>query len=322
MSSEFYQKWKAYHKNYFEFVFDEIGYCDDEIGGANPQRASQECQRLSDLFAQCHHIIDVAARHNIDVDYREFHLLDGEIERLKDKVQSYAKPHIVEDTKIWVCKDRGELDDLAIDVEGVHTRIREYFIPLFLNVISDYQKDIASVSEQIREARNLEVIHSLSSKFKSEAEHFKSANNWFIGVIIVTLFVFFGVVACSEINQDLQDYQIVYFYLKRFSILMVFAVLLTFLFGLRKENFSLAQEYRHKEVLASSFINFQEQIDKMPEAVKEKKQILNTMLFEEVIRELGKNPAVALAKPEKDVSNNDAAMSAVNFLSDKLANKS
>ncbi|MGX3021886.1 hypothetical protein [Ursidibacter sp. B-7004-1] len=318
----FYSKWSDYYYRYFDSVFDDIE-CVKANGGEylDPKRLTQECKDLSYILSQCNNIISIAAKNKIPINHKEYSLFDDLIEKLQKKVISYSKQTNTDETTVFLCDDKEKLAELLLDAESLHTSVREYFIPLFLNVISDYQKDIASVSDQIKEARNLEVINSISKKFRDEEIKFGKLNNCLIGVIIITLIFLIGIVMYNNIGSDLESYQLVFFYIKRFSILMLFGVLLTFLFRLRKENFRLSQEYRHKEVLASSFINFQEQIDKMPETVKEKKQMLNIMLFEETIRELGKNPASVLDKPDKEFIDEKTINNIVSMLFDKLLKK-
>lgn len=322
MSDVFYKKWEDYYYRYFDVIFDRME-CVEANGGEylDPKRLIKACQNLSNILSQCNNIISVAAKNKIHINHKEYALFDDVIEKLQKKVISYSKQRNTDEATVFLCDDKEKLAELLLDAESLHTSIREYFIPLFLNVISDYQKNISSVSDQIKEARNLEVINSISKKFRDEKIKFGKLNNCLIGVIIITLIFLIGIVMCNNIGSDLESYQLVFFYIKRFSILMLFGVLLTFLFRLRKENFRLSQEYRHKEVLASSFINFQEQIDKMPETVKEKKQILNIMLFEETIRELGKNPASVLDKPDKEFVDEKTTNNIVSMLFDKLLKK-
>ncbi|MGX2968505.1 hypothetical protein ACWIW6_10735 [Ursidibacter sp. B-7004-1] len=322
MSDVFYKKWEDYYYRYFDSAFDDIE-CVKANGGEylDPKRLTQECQDLSYILSQCNNIISVAAKNKIHINHKEYSLFDDLIEKLQKKVISYSKQTNIDETTVFLCDDKERLAELLLDAESLHTSIRGYFIPLFLNVISDYQKDVASVSEQIKEARNLEVINSLSKKFSNEKEKFNSASIIIIIIIAITFIIFLLIVNSSDINHNLEDYQIVYFYLKRLSIFMIFGVLIAFLFRLRKENFLLEQEYLHKEVLASSFINFQEQIDKMPETVKEKKQMLNIMLFEETIRELGKNPTSVLDKPDKEFIDEKTINNIVSMLFDKLLKK-
>lgn len=322
MSEVFYKKWEDYYYRYFDVIFDHIE-CVEANGGEylDPKRLIKECQNLSNILSQCNNIISVAAKNKIHINHKEYSLFDGLIEKLQKKVISYSEQTNIDETTVFLCADKEKLTELLLDAESLHTSIREYFIPLFLNVISDYQKDIASVSDQIKEARNLEVINSISKKFRDEKSKFELLNNFLVLVIVFVLLFFIVKIIESDIGDNLESYKLVFFYLKRFSILMLFGVLLTFLFRLRKENFRLSQEYRHKEVLASSFINFQEQIDKMPETVKEKKQVLNIMLFEETIRELGKNPASVLDKPDKEIIDEKTTNNIVSMLLDKLLNK-
>ncbi|MDG6230525.1 hypothetical protein P9J70_03345 [Glaesserella parasuis] len=322
MSEIFYKKWEDLYYRYFDVIFDRLE-CVEANGGEYPEtkRLIKECQDLSNILSQCNNIISVAAKNKIHINHKEYSLFDDLIEKLKKKVISYSEQTNTDETTVFLCDDKERLAELLLDAESLHTSIREYFIPLFLNVISDYQKDIASVSDQIKEARNLEVINSISKKFRDEKSKFGLLNVIFITAIIVTLILLIVIVMCNDIGSNLESYQLVFFYIKRFSILMLFGVLLTFLFRLRKENFRLSQEYRHKEVLASSFINFQEQIDKMPETVKEKKQMLNIMLFEETIRELGKNPASVLDKPDKEFIDEKTTNNIVSMLFDKLLKK-
>lgn len=322
MSEVFYKKWEDYYYRYFDVIFDHIE-CVEANGGEylDPKRLIKECQNLSNILSQCNNIISVAAKNKIHINHKEYSLFDGLIEKLQKKVISYSEQTNIDETTVFLCADKEKLAELLLDAERLHTSVREYFIPLFLNVISDYQKDITSVSDQIKEARNLEVINSISKKFRDEKSKFGLLNIIFISAIIVTLILLIVIVMCNDIGSNLESYQLVFFYIKRFSILMLFGVLLTFLFRLRKESFRLSQEYRHKEVLASSFINFQEQIDKMPETVKEKKQMLNIILFEETIRELGKNPASVLDKPDKEFVDEKTTNNIVSMLFDKLLKK-
>ena len=322
MSDVFYKKWEDYYYRYLDVIFDRIE-CVEANGGKylDPKRLIKECQNLSNILSQCNNIIAVASKNKIHINHKEYSLFDNVIEKLKKKVISYSKQTNTDEKTVFLCDDKEKLAELFLDAESLHTSIREYFIPLFLNVISDYQKDIASVSDQIKEARNLEVINSLSKKFRDEKSKFELLNNFLVLIIIFILLFFIVKVIESDIGDNLESYKLVFFYLKRFSILMLLGVLLAFLFRLRKENFRLEQEYRHKEVLASSFINFQEQIDKMPETVKEKKQMLNIMLFEETIRELGKNPASVLDKPDKEFIDEKTTNNIVSMLFDKLLKK-
>lgn len=322
MSEIFYKKWEDLYYRYFDVIFDRLE-CVEANGGEYPEtkRLIKECQNLSNILSQCNNIISVAAKNKIHINHKEYALFDDVIEKLQKKVISYSKQTNTDEATVFLCDDKEKLAELLLDAESLHSNVREYFIPLFLNVISDYQKDIASVSEQIKEARNLEVINSLSEKFRDEKSKFELLNNFLVLIIIFILLFFIVKVTESDIGDNLESYKLVFFYLKRFSILMLFGVLLAFLFRLRKENFRLSQEYRHKEVLASSFINFQEQIDKMPETVKEKKQMLNIMLFEETIRELGKNPASVLDKPDKEFIDEKTTNNIVSMLFDKLLKK-
>ncbi|SUT93096.1 Uncharacterised protein [[Actinobacillus] rossii] len=322
MSDVFYKKWEDYYYRYFDVIFDRIEYVEANGGEyLDPKRLIKECQNLSNILSQCNNIISVAAKNKIHINHKECALFDDVIEKLQKKVISYSKQTNTDEATVFLCDDKEKLAELLLDAESLHSNVREYFIPLFLNVISDYQKDIASVSEQIKEARNLEVINSLSEKFRDEKSKFELLNNFLVLIIIFILLFFIVKVTESDIGDNLESYKLVFFYLKRFSILMLFGILLAFLFRLRKENFRLSQEYRHKEVLASSFINFQEQIDKMPETVKEKKQMLNIMLFEETIRELGKNPASVLDKPDKEFIDEKTTNNIVSMLFDKLLKK-
>lgn len=322
MSDVFYKKWEDYYYRYFDVIFDRIEYVEANGGEhLDPKRLIKECQNLSNILSQCNNIISVAAKNKIHINHKEYALFDDVIEKLQKKVISYSKQTNTDEATVFLCDDKEKLAELLLDAESLHSNVREYFIPLFLNVISDYQKDIASVSEQIKEARNLEVINSLSEKFRDEKSKFELLNNFLVLIIIFILLFFIVKVTESDIGDNLESYKLVFFYLKRFSILMLFGILLAFLFRLRKENFRLSQEYRHKEVLASSFINFQEQIDKMPETVKEKKQMLNIMLFEETIRELGKNPASVLDKPDKEFIDEKTTNNIVSMLFDKLLKK-
>lgn len=322
MSEIFYKKWEDLYYRYFDVIFDRLE-CVEANGGEYPEtkRLIKECQNLSNILSQCNNIISVAAKNKIHINHKEYALFNDVIEKLQKKVISYSKQTNTDEATVFLCDDKEKLAELLLDAESLHSNVREYFIPLFLNVISDYQKDIASVSEQIKEARNLEVINSLSEKFRDEKSKFELLNNFLVLIIIFILLFFIVKVTESDIGDNLESYKLVFFYLKRFSILMLFGVLLAFLFRLRKENFRLSQEYRHKEVLASSFINFQEQIDKMPETVKEKKQMLNIMLFEETIRELGKNPASVLDKPDKEFIDEKTTNNIVSMLFDKLLKK-
>lgn len=299
-----YRTWVDFYNIYRPFV-DEA-YLDKE-------KSSLETKKLKEIFQHCDYILYIAKNRGIILDDEVEFFLAKEITNVKtilDKISvtDYDK----NGEEIKKCNDVAQIRSATNPAKNLLKSLQNYFFPLFFQVFSEKQQHIDVIAKEIKEIRNEEVIKSLSTKFKSETKLPFIVNVVISVIILLSIGLFLYFILNRELPTSKELTELIFFYVKQSSILILFGIFLQFLFILRKEFSRLEQSYRHKEVLASSFINFQEQISKMPDSIKEEKLRLNSKLLEITIEELGKNPIDKL--DDKNKGNKDLIILENNLL--------
>ncbi|NEN75854.1 hypothetical protein F9B74_05880 [Pelistega sp. NLN82] len=303
MNDDLYNFWKDAYQNYFQNLVDfeeKVVVPEDHTTYSNYQNKFPETNELKAILEECNNILRLAHKRNIILEYDISISFRLKIELLKNQIKEASKSSAYDDGYILVCNDRNQIIQWKEQAKELLTNMQSIFLPLFFEKAIEYEEKVLSDKEQIETIKNTETINKLSSKFTEVRKTTESKNLLFIGGIVIAILLFIRVLRVSSMPEYFDFYYLLSFYLKRASILILATTLLIFLMKLRKEYFNLSQHYLHKEVLSGAFINFQEQIDKLPESVKQQKQELNIKLLEVTINELGKNPLDNIEKGNKN----------------------
>lgn len=311
-----YNKWKDfyYDGNYISLVdtAETVDVPEYNAEYVDYKALFDETKQIKSWLQQCDYLIQLAHKSNIVLSYEIGYYLIRDITEIKIILDKIFVSQNADDSVVKFCNDKDKIKTVLPQVDKFLRNLERCLFPYLFSIIENYRSDFMSVSEQIREVRNEEVIKSLSNKFKKEAEIPTKVNVVISVAILIFILGFAWIVISRELPSNQDIIALTFFYVKQFSIFALFGILLRFLFILRKEFSRLEQSYRHKEVLASSFINFQEQISKMPDSIKEEKLRLNSKLLEVTIEELGKNPIDKL--DDKNKGNKDLIILENNLL--------
>ncbi|WP_230622254.1 hypothetical protein [Aggregatibacter sp. Marseille-P9115] len=221
-------------------------------------------------------------------------------------------------------------DKISKNLEGMINSFGEIQgLDLYKEINQKAQTAISAVRKEIQEQANevfgKSTIQNLDFEFNNQYEESKNAlktkeNRFIIWLIICFLFTVIiaglnGAIVYYGIEDDRLD-----FILMRVFILFPILWFLFFISSQIKEDRRIVQSYLHKKVVARSYLNYADSIQKRTSMNFELREKMVALLLETSINVLKENPADLLIK-QKERNDEGEMQSIIEKLVDKLPTK-
>lgn len=221
-------------------------------------------------------------------------------------------------------------DEISKNLEGMINSFGEIQgLDLYKEINQKAQIAINAVKKEIQEQANevfgKSTIQNLDFEFNNQYEESKNTlktkeNRFITWLIICFLFTVFiaglnGAIVYYGIENDRLD-----FILMRVFILFPILWFLFFISSQIKEDRRIVQSYLHKKVVARSYLNYADSIQKRTSINIELREKMVALLLETSINVLKENPADLLMK-QKEKNDEGEMQSIIEKLVDKLPTK-
>lgn len=200
-------------------------------------------------------------------------------EEIKNKLETISQIHLeAENKKSEIEKTKSETEDLFKEIGDFHHEQEEKYTTLYKQIEEELRAGTTSVN----------LSKSFADKVAEYRGNSRFWSRWFIGLLIV-LIIYYGIVTFSikEINTVQDVWRHLAF---RFPFL-IFGVWLAIFFGNRRaESKKLEESYKHKEVMARSFVGYKQTLEELGD---EDKALLKRHM-ENLLKAMDENSATFL----------------------------
>lgn len=302
MNFALYQHWDEIYRSVLCSTTD---YADSNSATSQ----SEKMKEIHLVFTKIDDVFEQIRQGNIKISASHVEQITRQIDGLKQTVLDVSNTKYVDyDSLVYVCDDEPSMDRVLNHAKSLLLDLYALWLPIFSQEVMGYRKEFQAEIEQIKEAKKEAVIKSLSENFgqianANKGQHTKIVQYIILAIVLVMLALQVSAFCYTPARYDTQ--YLIYFYFTKLSFLALCILVLGFLFKVRKDLFDLWAIYQHKFALTSSFISFQEQIDRLPSHLTSEKQQLNIQLLETAIKELGENPILILRQLKESGQESD-----------------